>query len=203
MNETSRPGLGRSLAELVIIFVGVSAAFFVENYRDDRQDLQALDQAVDGILFELDHYRDGSARHADGIAASLEQWETEAAAGRRAVPAHYTIPGALRPPAPAWETAVAGGVANLLEPSIRMDLGWYYNEFLGIHQNYVRRVEFAEREIFPLERLGPDAFYGDGGDLLPRFAVHMDLLRRFETDLRESARWADSLHDVLTETRGR
>jgi hypothetical protein len=141
--------------------------------------------------------------HADAIIADIERWRREDAAGRRAIPGHYTITGALRPPAPAWETAVASGTANMLEPTLRMDLGWFYNEFIGVHANHARQVEFSEREILPRIEQGPDAFYGGDGRLLPRFRVHMDLLETFANDLYASARWGDSLRMVLLDTRGR
>lgn len=199
----STPAIGRLAAELVVIFIGVSAAFFVENYRENRQELEELDQAVDGIIFELGHYAERTLVHADAIRSEISRWETEVAAGLKAIPADYTIPGALRPPSPAWETSVASGTANLLEPTIRMELGWYYNEFVGVHANHVRQVEFSEREIRPRLLIGPDAFYAPDGTLLPRFQVHMDLLGTFGDDLRMTARWADSLRNVLIETRGR
>ncbi|MDH3732765.1 MAG: hypothetical protein OEU54_04490 [Gemmatimonadota bacterium] len=203
MSDPRGPRFGRSIAELFVIFVGVSAAFFVENYREGRQELQELEQAVDGLVFELGHYSERTLVHASAIERALGDWQAEDALGRRAIPGDYTIPGALRPPAPAWETTVASGTANLLEPTIRMELGWFYNEFLGIHDNHARQVEFSEREILPRATLGPDAFYGADGRVLPQFAVHMSLLEDFGTGLQRMARWADSLRNVLLETGGR
>jgi hypothetical protein len=201
--RTERLPVGRLVAELFVIFIGVSAAFFVENFREHQRELEELDQAVDGIIFELQHYGTRTLVHAGEIEAALARWEAEDAAGRRAIPADYTISGALRPPAPAWETTVASGTANLLEPTIRMDLGWFYNEHIGVHANHARHVAFSEQEILPLILQGADSFYGANGDLLPQFRAHMELLRTFGEDLRRNARWADSLHEVLTETRGR
>lgn len=198
----TRLRLGRFGIELVVIFAGVSSAFFVENFRERRAQFEELDQAVDGLVFELGHFSERTVIHADAVIADIERWRREDAAGRRAIPGHYTIPGALRPPAPAWETAVASGTANMLEPTLRMDLGWFYNEFIGVHANHARQVEFSEREILPRIAQGSDAFYAPDG-LLPRFRVHMDLLETFANDLYTSARWADSLRSVLLETRGR
>ncbi len=200
---TDRRSAGRLAAELLVIFIGVSAAFFVENYRERQQEYEELDQAVDGIIFELGHYSERTGVHTRAALASVATWEVEDEAGRRAIPGYYIIPGALRPPAPAWETTVAAGTANLLEPTLRMDLGWYYIEFLGIHANHARHVEFTEREILPRARLGPDAFYGPDGEMLPEFRVHMELLVEFGEALDRMTRWADSLRSVLQDTRGR
>lgn len=203
MPRASRLRPVRFVAELIVIFVGVSSAFVVENYRERQRELEELDQAVDGIIFELGHYSTRTVVHAEGVTDAISRWQTEDAAGRRAIPGDYTIPGALRPPTPAWETTVASGTANLLEPSLRMDLGWFYNEFLGIHANHARHVEFSEQEILPRAVRGADAFYGPDGELLPEFVVHMELLSEFGTGLTRMARWADSLQAVLTRTRGR
>ena len=48
--------------------------------------------------------------------------------------------------APAWNSAVASGVARMLEPNLRRDLGYFYSEFVGIHDNYDRYNQFTERE---------------------------------------------------------
>ena len=61
---TDRGGAGRHAAELLVIFIGVSAAFFVENYRERQQEYEELDQAVDGIVFELGHYSERTGVHA-------------------------------------------------------------------------------------------------------------------------------------------
>jgi hypothetical protein len=199
----TRRSAGRTLTELVVIFIGVSAAFFVENYREDRQELQELDEAVDAIVFELGHFSGRTVVHAEAIEDGIASWEVSTAEGVRPMPADYVIPGALRPPTPAWETTVASGTANRIEPTLLMDLGWFYNEFVGVHVNHQRQVAFSEREIQPRAELGADAFYGPDGHLLPEFRVHMRHQGVFAADLRRMARWADSLRTVLAETRGR
>jgi hypothetical protein len=72
----------------------------------------------------------------------------------------------------------------MLEPDLRRDLGYFYSEFVGIHDNYDRYNQFTEREVLPRSLSGPDAFYGPDGHLLPVFRVHMDLQKEFAEDLR-------------------
>ncbi|HUG27694.1 MAG TPA: hypothetical protein VMK53_05290 [Gemmatimonadales bacterium] len=56
----------------------------------------------------------------------------------------------------------------MYEPALRLELGCFYAEFVGINDNYVRRLEFIEREVLPRARVGPEPFYdarvrsGDG-----------------------------------------
>jgi hypothetical protein len=83
----------------------------------------------------------------------------------------------------------------MLEPKLRRDLGYFYSEFVGIHDNYDRYNQFTEREVLPKALSGPDAFYGPDGRLLPAFRVHMDLQKEFAQDLRRlGARSCSILH---------
>ena len=104
--------------------------------------------------------------------------------GKQAVPAFYLMKGAPRPPTAAWETAKSSGIAMGFDPETRLELGYFYSEYLGIHDSYVRRLVFTEQEILPRLGGGAAAFYAADGKLQPQFEVHMDLLARFNEDLR-------------------
>jgi hypothetical protein len=88
---------------------------------------------------------------------------------------------------------VSSGLARLIEPSLRTELGLFYSEIVGIHDNYDRYNQFTEREVLPRIALGPDAFYGTDGRILPAFRVHMDLQKEFAGDLRKLSNQAHDL----------
>jgi hypothetical protein len=144
--------------ELLIIFAGVSAAFIVQNYRDNRNQIAEMHRAVAGIISELATTGTKARKYSDAIFAEIARWEDVDSAGKRAVPGYYRIPGAPHPPAAAWNSAVASGIARMLEPGLRRDLGYFYSEFVGIHDNYDRYNQFTEREVLPRSLSGPDAF---------------------------------------------
>jgi hypothetical protein len=185
--------LGRLTGELLVVFAGVSAAFVVENYRDNRKQISEMHQTVAGIIAELVSTETKALTYSDAILADIGRWENADRTGKRAVPGYYRIPGAPHPPSAAWNSAVASGIARMLETSLRWDLGYFYSEFVGIHDNYVRYNEFTEREVLPKALLGPDAFYGPDGRLLPAFRVHMDLQKEFAEDLRRLSGMARDL----------
>ena len=174
----------RAGSELLIIFVGVTAAFFVEGYRETLDEREQLRQATQGIVAEMFHYEDRGLEHADSIDLRLARWRAADAAGDRAIPAFYRLPGAPNPPTAAWDAAVSSGVASMFEPQLRIELGYFYNEYLGIHSNYVRHLSFVEREVLPRVTAGPDAFYDNRGNLRPDFDAQMSLLEEFGWDLR-------------------
>jgi len=99
--------------------------------------------------------------------------------------------------AAAWNSAVSSGLARMVEPRLRMDLGYFYSEFVGVHDNYDRYNQFTEREVLPRMISGPDAFYGPDGHLLPVFRVHMDLQKEFAMDLRRLSGLARDLRTRL------
>ena len=115
----------------------------------------------------------------------------------QAIPGRYRIAGAPRPPTAAWDASVSSGVASMFEPALRLELGYFYSEFLGIHDNYVRHLEFMEREVLPRAETGPATFYGENGKLLPEFVVQMRLLDEFGEGMRKASRTASLLEAWL------
>jgi hypothetical protein len=187
--------LGRLLGELVVVFAGVSAAFVVENYRDSRNQAAEFRQALSGVTAELNRHETRGREFADLISTKIKEWEEVDRAGKRAVPGYYRIPGATHPPIAAWNTMVSSGLARLIEPKLRMELGYFYSEFVGVHDNYDRYNQFTEREVLTRLAAGPDAFYGTDGRILPLFRVYMDLQEEFANDLRTLSTKA---HDLRT-----
>lgn len=187
----------RALAELSVIFIGVTAAFLVEGYRERLNEAQELRQAKEGILVELARYQVRAVEHADSIDASIDRWRAVDENGGQAVPGYYRIPGAPYPPTAAWDAAVASGVASMFDPELRLALGYFYTEFTGIHQNYVRRLEFIENVIMPASRRGSSSFYDSSGKLRPEFEVQMWLLAEFGADVRRIAGEASVLEEWL------
>ena len=174
----------RAGVALLTIFTGVSAAFFFDGYREQLDQEQQLSATRAGIINELGHYESHGGAIVDAIDTSLRRWKAANASGLQAVPAYYLINGAPRPPTAAWTSALSSGVASRFDPATQLELGYFYSEYSGIHDNYLRRLVFTEQEILPRELSGPSAFYDASGKLLPQFQVHMALLGRFSADLR-------------------
>ena len=191
--QTWRSHLGWLAGQLFVIFLGVTAAFIVENYRENLSQREELRQAVAGLITELDRHETRAGQFADAFDSAIEKWKAADKQGQRAVPGFYRIPGASHPPISAWTTTVNSGVARMLEPTLRRDLGYFYSEFVGIHDNYDRYNQFTEREVLSRLAVGPDAFYGPDGKLLPMFRVHMDLQGEFAAELRKLSQMAHDL----------
>src|SRR4051794_29496443 len=199
--ETWRARLGWLAGQLIVIFAGVTAAFVVENYRDQQNQRAEFQQALSGLITELTRYETRGLEFADGMDAKLGAWEQADRGGTRAIPTYYRIPGATHPPSAAWTTMTSSGLARMIEPGLRIELGLFYSEMAGIHDNYDRYNQFTEREVLPRIALGPDAFYGADGHILPNFRVHMDLQKEFAADLRRLSNQARPLRMRLETVR--
>jgi hypothetical protein len=199
--QTGRSHLGWLAGQLLVIFLGVSAAFIVENYRESLSQREELRQAVSGLIAELEDYQVRSAKITNAFDSAIEKWKTADRRGQRAIPGYYRIPGAPHPPIAGWTTMVNSGIARFLDPKLRRDLSYYYSEFVGIHDNYDRYNQFTEREILPRVASGADAFYGPDGKLLPIFRVHMELETEFAGDLRHLNKMAHDLRIRLEQVR--
>ena len=188
-----RGHVGWLAGQLIVVFAGVSAAFFVESYRDGKNQRADFRQALSGVIAELNRYETRGLEFADGMDAKISAWEQADHSGTRAFPGYYRIPGATHPPFAAWSTMVSSGLARLIEPGLRTEVGLFYSEVVGIHDNYDRYNQFTEREVLPKIILGPDAFYGTDGRIQPAFQVHMDLQKEFAADLRKLSIQAHNL----------
>ena len=199
--QSWRSHVGWLAGQLLVIFLGVTAAFIVENYRESLSQREELHQAVSGLVAELEDYEARSARITNAFDAAIETWKAADRRGQHAIPGYYRIPGAPHPPIAGWTTMVNSGIARFLDPKLRRDLSYYYSEFVGIHDNYERYNQFTEREILPRLASGPDAFYGPDGKLLPIFRVQMDLEAEFAADLRRLTAMAHDLRIRLEQVR--
>lgn len=195
-----RPNWRRAAVELVVIFVGVTSAFFVESFREHLAAEEDLREASTGILTELRSFESRGGEFVAALNGPIERWREADAAGRRTVPEFYTIPGAPTPPTAAWDATVASGVASQFEPDFRFRLGFFYSEFRGIHDNYLRHLDFVEREVMPKIEAGPDAFYDASGRFDPAVRVRMALIEEFTADLARLSRMAGELADELEAT---
>jgi hypothetical protein len=199
--ESWRGHLGWLAAQLIVVFAGVTAAFVVENYRDNRNQQAEFHRALSGLIAELNRYETRGLEFADAMDAKISAWEQADRNGSRAIPGYFRIPGATHRPSAAWTTMVSSGLARLIEPGLRTELGLFYSEVIGIHDNYDRYNQFTEREVLPRIALGPDAFYGADGHIQPAFRVHMDLQREFAADLRRLSHQAHDLRLKLETAR--
>ena len=181
-------------AELLIVFVGVYAAFWVESCRDKRQNEERTEQIVLTLRQDLQDYVMTTARFNAEIENRLGAWNASRASGEMPAPYVFRIEGSETPPIAVWEAVSQSSLVELLEPNLLFDLGFFYSEMEGVGKKYVRYTEFADARVMPGLKVGNEWFYdSDSGALRPEFAAHMDRLRDLRQDQLRLLDWAQCL----------
>jgi hypothetical protein len=193
----------RSVLELAAIFIGVTSAFFVENFREDLEDQERRRQITAVLERELHTYVDRAPAVVDEMTRRLDDWERRRAALERPPPAYYRESAAETPPTAVWQAAVASGGVNLLDADLFYDLAFYYHRLTSVSQRYIRYNAFTERELLPRLKIGADAFYnGPEGELDEAFQAHMDLLGEIRDELAALGKIGARLLDDLSDEDG-
>lgn len=193
-----RGSVKRYGAELVIVFVGVYAAFWVDNYRDQKRDAERTVQIVQTLHADLQDFVTTSRIFDERIVSGLDAWEAARANGERPPPFVLRVERSETPPISVWEAVSQSSLVELLEPSLLFDLGFFYSEVEGVGVKFLRYSEFADEFVLPGTKRDSGWFYNDAGDQLkPEFAAHMDRLREYQQDSRVMTEWAECLIERL------
>jgi hypothetical protein len=174
------PLLSKMTLELFIVFVGVSAAFAVEDYRDSREE----NERREAVYRALDHeLRQMAETHGPvfqrQMTEQLTAWDRAVARGGKPLPPTFRLPGASGPPTGVWDAAAATGSIELVEPLLFYELGRFYNRARTAGELYRDYAESARMYVWPHLSDGPDAFWEADGDLKPELEVHLQRLRDY------------------------
>jgi hypothetical protein len=179
--ERFGPLVSKIALELFIVFVGVSAAFAVENYRDARQqDLrrQAVYRALDRELTQMAETH-GPVFQRE-MTEQLTAWDRAVARGERPLPPTFRMPRAERPPTGVWDAAVATGSIELIDPELFFELARLYNRAESAGDLYQRYATSAQGDVWARLDEGAGAFWQPDGKLRPEIKAHVQRLRDFQ-----------------------
>ena len=176
----SRQMLAKIALELFIVFVGVSAAFGVDDYRSARAEgtkRHAVYQALDRELSQMAETR-GPVFQAE-MTRELNAWDKAVARGQKPLPPTFRLVGAERPPTGVWNAAVASGSIELIDPELFYELARFYNRADSAGNLYQRYSEGAQTFIWPYLGEGPKVFWGASGKPTPEVIASIQRLRDF------------------------
>ena len=185
--ERHRPLLGKLVFEIVIIFVGVTAAFALEAARQDRQDAEYRQSMIGALAATLNDIIQHNRQFEALVDKKLADFDAALARGEHPKLPVYREPGSERPPTRIWDGVVSTGAAKALDPDLFYALAILYTRLDSFGERYIRYNDFTEQRIFPL---GPDetgTYDSRTGRLKPEFAAYVDRLR----DLSNSAKELD------------
>ena len=182
---------------MLFIFVGLSGAFFVENYRDSREDRRRAEFLAGALyqdLVETSRFQQFLSRRID---EGLRAFEERRARGERPVPFVIEIRGA-RTPNRMWEMAADLGLGEMEDVDLTFELAFFYNERNGVAENQARYAVFTDEVFWPVALSDTSAFYDPtNGELRGEFQAHMQQLRDARDDLARLSEWTVSLRERL------
>jgi hypothetical protein len=193
--------LSKIALELFIVFLGVSAAFAVDDYRDDRaqnERRQAVYRALDRELAQMAETH-GPKFQAE-MTRELAAWDQALARDLKPLPPTFRLPGAERPPTGVWDAAVATGSIELIDPELFYELARFYNRADSAGILYQRYSEGAQTYVWPYLGEVPTPFWESDGKPKPEILVSIQRLRDFRQRQGELGREARQLRAKLRRT---
>jgi len=175
--ERHRPLMGRLLFEIVIIFVGVSAAFALEEARQDREERHYRTSMIAAMIPTFDDFARHNRLFIGESEAKIAAFDRAIAAGGKPLLPIFREAGSERPPTRAWDGIVSTGVSRSLPPRLFFDLSLFYTRQESLGERYVRYVAIAERDIYPLGPGQVGIYDPQTGKLKPQYAAFVDRLR--------------------------
>ncbi len=172
--------ISKLVFELIVIFIGVSAAFALEGWRQDVEDNRHRGRMIAALRPTLAdmvrHNKIFDLQTADKLMA----FDAAIARGEQPELPIFRETNSERPPTRIWDSVVAVGAARSLPPDLLYRLGLFYTRQDSIGERYIRYNNFTESSIYTM---GDDqsAAYDARGKLKPEFAAHVDRLRDLQT----------------------
>jgi hypothetical protein len=187
------------LLELVIVFLGVYAAFWVDNYRESLAEQERSKEIAQAILRGLEDTIQAETFFIETSAAGLANWRAAREQGASPPPFYFRVPGSERPPRTIYEAIIQSRPAELFDSELLFDLGYFYSEMVGVSDRYIRYAEFTESTVLPNLKRGAEVFYDpDGESLRPEYEAHMDRLEELIQMWSDDRRRAQDLTQRLT-----
>ncbi len=179
--ETHRDLIGKFLFEIVIIVIGVTAAFALEAARRDREETIYRKSMIAAMIPTFDDMLRHNRVFLAETETKLAMFDRDVAAGKRPSLPTYREAGAERPPMRAWDGIVASGVSKALPPELYFELSVFYNRQESLGERYVRYAAMTEQEVYPLGSDQKNIYDAATGKLNPRYAAYVDRLRDLVT----------------------
>jgi hypothetical protein len=170
--------------ELLVVFMGVSAAFIVDNYRD-KQDRRLETAQIYSVLASslADFHGYGDTVYAR-MQAEMTRWEQRDTTQYEKPPI-YREPGGEGPPVGAWEAMLASGGIEIIDAELFWQLTLFFNRVQSLRDRYQRYNAITEQKIFPFLYYGNQGVYEPGSRRVkPEVGAHIELMRVYMVEHR-------------------
>ena len=169
--------VGKLLFEIVIIFIGVTAAFALEAVRQERADAAYRNGMLAALIPTFKDLERHNLLFEQETGTKIAAFDAALARGERPKLPIYRETGGERPPSRAWDGIVATGVSKALAPELYFELSRFYTRQESFGERYVRYAAMTEQQILTLGPEQRGIYDPASGELKPEYAAYVDRLR--------------------------
>jgi hypothetical protein len=194
VNSLKTPSwITRLALELVVVFVGVYAAFALSQYEAKREADERRRQLQDALAREIEDITSNTRRLARQLPIQLAQFDSAVRAGGRPPLQPWIEPVRVQPHM--WEATLQSGALDLFDIPTVYRLSQFYNELNAGFEQHSQLRALSETVLIPnLERGSSEFYTADGRNLRPKYQWYREGLGR----LAQLAASITALGDTLT-----
>ena len=193
----NRDLIGKFMFELVIVFIGVTAAFALENWRESSAESRYHSTMIAALRPTLDDVIRHNLAFDNEVVPKLAAFDAAIASGDEPALPIFREVNSERPPTRAWDGLIASGAARALEPNLFFKLALFYTRQESFGERYVRYNDFTEQRIYGVGHDASMFFDPATKRLKPEFAAYVDRLRDLQVFNQAITRQAIELRDEL------
>ena len=182
LNESSRSKLFWLLVELVIVFIGVYAAFTLDSLREDQKAEHRQHQFLEALHLDFEQ----SQSHLDAsipfVIASIDTILTDYAQGQMPRLGHLSLEISFR--SRAWEAMMQSGAIDLLDVALILEIENYYGQVESLYNRMQEDEQLSAGLILPQSEASTEFFYDmSTGKLRPPYAWYMRALEYYKNSM--------------------
>jgi hypothetical protein len=195
-----RPLAVRLGLELVVVFVGVYAAFALSQYENRREGALRREQLEAALVREIQDITSNTRRVASELPVLLARFDSAVAAGARPPLRPWIEP--VRVQTHMWEATLQSGALDFFEVPTVYRISEFYNELNAGFEQLSQLRELSETVLIPALGLGSDEFYDEKNRLRPKYTWYRDGLGRLARLAATITTRGDSLVAALSAENG-
>lgn len=171
--------LARLALELIVVFVGVYAAFALSEHVSRKDAATRREQLQSALVREIQDITSNTRRVASMLPAQLADFDSAVAAGGRPQLTPWIEP--VRVDTHMWQVTMQSAALDLFEVATAYNLSRFYNELNAGFEQLAQLRALSETVLIPNLGLGRGEFYDSDGRLRPKYAWYRDGLWRLAT----------------------
>lgn len=152
--------------DLVIVFVGVLAAFWVNNYKENQINRSNQLKVYNNLRGEIDFLVKGGQFILPDAERQLANWNLAYENKEMPDPIFYRMPGLERPPNTIWQASLESDIVSLIDTDLMFELAVFYSTQESLFDQFDELKRLGLDRILPNE--GNKAYFYNNDKTLKR-----------------------------------